>query len=30
MGKEDYLTKQINQLGFVLRKISEKLTGTKK
>jgi hypothetical protein len=29
MGKEDYLTKQINQLGFVLRKILEKLTGTK-
>ena len=29
MGKEDYLTRQINQLGFVLRKILEKLTGTK-
>ena len=29
MGKEDHLTRQINQLGFVLRKILEKLTGTK-
>ncbi len=29
MGKEDYLTRQINQLGFVLKKILEKLTGTK-
>lgn len=29
MGKEDFLTRQINQLGFVLKKILEKLTGTK-
>ena len=29
MGKEDHLTRQINQLGFFLRKIAEKLTGTK-
>ena len=29
MGKEDHLTRQINQLGFVLKKILEKLTGTK-
>ncbi|SFA74217.1 hypothetical protein SAMN05660845_0324 [Flavobacterium swingsii] len=29
MGKEDYLTRQINQLGFVLKKILEKLTRTK-
>ena len=29
MGKEDYLTRQINQLGFVLKKILEKLTGIK-
>jgi hypothetical protein len=29
VGKEDHLTRQINQLGFFLRKIAEKLTGTK-
>ena len=29
MGKEDYLKRQISQLGFVLKKILEKLTGTK-
>ncbi|MFM9988658.1 hypothetical protein [Flavobacterium sp.] len=29
MGKEDHLTRQINQLGFVLKKILEKLTGIK-
>lgn len=27
MAKEDLLTKQINQLGFFLRKVLEKLTG---
>ncbi|EPE9900452.1 conserved hypothetical protein [Flavobacterium psychrophilum] len=29
MRKEDYLTTQINQLGYVLKRILEKLTGTK-
>ncbi|MEO8236108.1 MAG: hypothetical protein ABI549_11885 [Flavobacterium sp.] len=29
MGKEDHLTRQINQLGFVLSKILEMLVGTK-
>ncbi|HSD15106.1 MAG TPA: hypothetical protein VLB74_10695, partial [Flavobacterium sp.] len=28
MAKEDLLTKQINQLGFFLRKVFEKLTGS--
>ena len=29
MGKEDHLTRQINQLGFVLGKMLEMLTGAK-